>query len=351
MTPLDQLQPRRVCIVKPSALGDVVQSLPVLAALRNRWPAAEFHWVIHRGLAGLLQGQPDLCGVIPFDRAARGWRRVTTSWSLAQNLRRMRFDLTIDLQGLLRSGLMTAATAAPRRVGLASAREGAAWFYTDRVETPPGVTAAVDRYWRVAQALGCAGPPPAARLGITPELSHWARAQLAALPRPVVAVHPGAQWQTKRWPPAHFAELLRRAHEETGAGALLVCGPGEEPLCEAVSAPLRGPALNLGGKTSLLQLAAVLQQADLLIAGDTGPLHLAAAVGTPVVGLYTCSSPLRARPHGDGHRMVATAVPCAASYLKTCSSLVCMTELSPNRVWPAVSAALRQVSQETRRAG
>lgn len=351
MKPLDQLQPRRVCIVKPSALGDVVQSLPILAALRDRWPDAHIAWVIHRGLAGLLAGHPDLNEVIPFDRAARGIRQIHASWSLARRLHRADFDLTLDLQGLLRSGLMTAATRSGRRLGFASAREGARWLYSDRIETPPHVQAAVDRYWLFAQALGCEGAPPAARLGINSAHDAWARDQLASLPRPILAMHPGAQWQTKRWPPSHFAALAQRAQREFGAGLVMVCGPGEESLCQELADQAQIPTVNLAGQTSLLQLAAVAQQADLFVSGDTGPLHLAAAVGTPVVGIYTCSSPVRARPHGLAHQVVATQVPCAASYLKTCNSMACMAELSPERVWPAVSAVLANISQRQRRAG
>ena len=348
--PLDQLQPRRVCIVKPSALGDVVQSLPVLAALKDRWPAARFSWVIHRGLAGLLAGHPDLDEVIHFDRGARGLAQLRASYSLGCTLRRTRFDLVIDLQGLLRSGLMTAVTRAPRRMGFASAREGADWFYTERVETPPGVTAAVERYWQFAQALGCTGEPPAARLGITAEHVAWAKSQLAGLPRPILAIHPGAQWRTKRWPPASFAAVAQRAHREFGASLVLVCGPGEQTLCGEVARLAAVPTVNLAGRTSLLQLAALSREVDLFLSGDTGPLHLAAAVGAPVVGLYTCSSPARARPHGVGHRVVATQVSCAASYLKTCTRLACMDELSPVRVSPAVAAGLNDASRR-RRAG
>lgn len=351
LLPLDQLQPRRVCIVKPSALGDVVQSLPILAALKDRWPQASFAWVIHRGLAGLLAGHPDLDEVLPFDRGARGLRQLGASFSLGCALRRAKFDLAIDLQGLLRSGLMTAATRAERRLGFVDAREGARWFYTDRIATPPDVQAAVDRYWLFAAALGCTGSPPAARLGIMPEHVSWARAQLAGLPRPVLMIHPGAQWQTKRWPPASFAAVATRAHREFGAGLALVCGPGEESLCREVAERTEAPTVNLAGRTGLLQLAALSREADLFLSGDTGPLHLAAALGTPVVGLYTCSSPLRAKPHGPGHQVVATQVSCAASYLKTCASLACLDDLSPARVWPAVAAGLGDFATRRRSAG
>lgn len=344
-TPLDQLNPGRICLIKPSALGDVVQSLPVLAGLRRRWPNAHISWVIHRGLAGILAGHPQIDELIPFDRAARGWQRIGSSWELARRLWQSKFDLTIDLQGLMRTGLMTLATGAARRVGFASAREGAPWAYTDRVEVENRLQSAVTRYWLVARALGCAEPmPPAARFGLTPAHEAWGAEQLAALPRPRLAIHPGAQWATKRWPPEHFAALAERAQREFGAGVLLVGGPGERALADRIAARLRGPLVNLAERTNLLELAAVLASADVACSGDTGPMHLAAALGTRVVAVFTCTNPVLAGPYGSGHRVVATHVHCAASYRKTCPTMICMEELTPERVWPALAAALGEIA-------
>lgn len=350
-TPLAEIEPQRVCIIKPSALGDIVQTLPVLSMLRRRWPQAHLAWIANRSLAGLLHGHPDLDDVIEFDRAARGRRRLAGYWRLFRRLRREQFDLAIDFQGLLRSGLMARASGAPRRVGFSNAREGAVLAYTDRVRLDTRHIAALEKYCLIAHSLGCQGPPPAARLGLTAAERQWAENALSGLPRPILAIHPGAQWETKRWPPQHFAELAGRASREYQAGVVLVGGPGEEPLCAAIAARLEGQAVNLAGRTvnlagrtGLLQLAAVCAAADVFLSGDTGPMHLAAAVGTPVVSVFTCTSPLRAGPRGSEHRIVATNVPCASSYVKTCPSLACMSELLPLRVWPVLSAALAQTA-------
>jgi ADP-heptose:LPS heptosyltransferase len=117
-------------------------------------------------------------------------------------------------------------------------------------------------------------------------------------------------------------------------------GPGERALCDAIAEQLGGPVVNLAERTNLLQLAAVCQACDVVLSGDTGPMHLAAAVGTPVVSLFTCTSPLRAGPRGNESRIVATQVPCASSYLKRCSSLVCFSELTPARLWPVLARTL-----------
>lgn len=338
---------RRVCLIKPSALGDIVQSLPVLAALRARWPDAHLAWVVSRPLAGLLATHPDLDEVIVFDRRARGIGRLQAPWTLWRQLRGGRFDLAIDLQGLLRSGLMTRATGAARRVGFADAREGAAWAYTDRVPIPREPHSAVLRYWRLAQAVGCEGSPPAPRLGIGERERQFAATALAGLARPILAVHPGAAWPTKRWPLASFAALARRAQAERGASIVLLAGPGEGELARAIAAQL-DQATNLAEQTNLLELAAVLAASDVFVGGDTGPMHLAAAVGTRVVALFTCTDPRRAGPYGAGHRVVATTVDCRESYLKRCNWLGCMHELTPTRVWPALRAALEEAVSDPR---
>lgn len=345
-TPLHDLRPARVCLVKPSALGDVVQALPVLAGLRRRWPETHFAWVVNRSLAGLLAGHPQLDEVIEFDRGGRGRSRAGALVAMVARLRREPFDLTIDLQGLLRSGVIAWLSRAPRRIGLGGSREGASWFYTDVVPVETAQMSAVTRYWRVAQALGCEGDPPAAQLGITSEHRAWVESVLGGLPRPWLVVHSGAAWETKRWPPEHFAAVARRAQEEMGVSIVLVGGPGEGPLAERVAAGLlaRG-VVNLAERTPLLRLAAVCQQADAFLSGDTGPMHLAAAVGTPVVGVFTCTSPRRAGPYGPQHRVVATRVDCAASYLKKCPAMICMGELLPERVWPSVREALAGAAQ------
>src|SRR5262245_16773225 len=158
LKPLCQYSARRIALIKPSALGDIVHSLPVLSALRRRYPEAHITWIVNRGYEPLIRNHRDLNATLAFDRGAlrAGWWRST--WQFARFLRLLRrqhFDLAVDLQGLLRTGLMTGATGAARRVGLSTAREGAAWFYTDRVVVPDyHALHAVDRYWLVAQALG-----------------------------------------------------------------------------------------------------------------------------------------------------------------------------------------------------
>lgn len=341
---LRTLSPRRVCLIKPSALGDVIHALPVLATLRDRWPSARFSWVINRGLAGLVEGHPALDEVIPFDRNRAGLspRGLALTSRFFVDLRRRGFDLAIDLQGLFRSGLMTFATAAPIRVGRADAREGASVFYTHQMSSH--ATHAVDRLLDLAIAFGAERTSPRFDLAIRDSDRQWAETRLAGLPRPLLVLNPGARWITKRWPPAHFAEVARRAVARFGAGVVVVGAAEDRPLAAAIRReldPIGLPIRDLTGQTSLMELAAVMARADLVLSNDTGPLHLAVASGARVIAIFTCTDPAKTGPYGPGAQVVRSGVWCAASCVRRCDRLECMTELSPDRVWHRVAQTLK----------
>jgi heptosyltransferase-1 len=343
--PLCDLVPQRIALIKPSALGDIIHSLPVLTALRQRYPQAYLAWVVNRGYAELLRGHADLDAVLPFDRgasrsglfaAARNYGRFF------QGFRQQQFDLVIDLQGLFRSGLMAACSGAGRRVGLSSAREGARMFYTDVIPVADfHALHAVDRYWLVAEAFGVGDLPKSFRVPLPEAERHWAAQLLRDYPRPWIALGVGARWQTKRWPPEHFAFLARRAQERVGGTVLFVGGPDETPLARATAGCLAGDVCDLTGRTTLPQLAAVLASVDVMVANDTGPLHLAAALGRPVVAPYTCTKVLLNGPYGASAGAVEARIWCQGSYRKHCGRLECMAELTPDRLWPLLEGILR----------
>ncbi|MGQ0635389.1 MAG: glycosyltransferase family 9 protein [Planctomycetaceae bacterium] len=345
---LKRCQAERICLIKPSALGDVVQTLPLLGALRRRFPAASISWVVRRDFADLLDGLPQLSEVLAFDRHG-SWRDYL---ALLTTLRRRRFDLVFDLQGLFRTGVMTVATAAPLRVGLESAREGSKFACHGLISGTGFGVPAYRRYQRIAEALGVAAGEWTIDLALRSQTS-WAADLLAPLPRPILALHPGAGWPTKRWPVEKFSELARRF-----AGSLVVVGGRGEASLAAQIVAARGagrPTLNLAGRTTLRQLAAVLAEVDLLLSNDSGPMHLAAAVGTPVVGVFTCTSPAISGPAGTQHELIATTVACAASYRKRCphsgaERLACLCEVSVERVWQGVERVLARTATRRRSA-
>ena len=343
--PLHDINPRRIALLKPSALGDIVHSLPILTALRRRFPQARLTWVVNSGYRSLLEGHPDLDDVLPFERGAarRGWGQALAVYRrFVAQLRRQRFDLVIDLQGLLRTGLMALVSGAGRRVGLHTAREGAAWFYTDVIPVPDADRIhAVERYWCLARALGAAEGEPVFRVVVSEAARAWAEALLHPWPRPWLMLGAGSRWQTKRWPPASFAALARRAKAAFGGTVFLVGGGDETPLARKVKDLLIGPSLDLTGRTTLPQLSALLARADLMLANDTGPLHLAAALGRPVVAPYTCTKVQLTGPYRAAGGAVESRVWCQGSYLKRCGRMECMAELTPDRLWPLVEEVLQ----------
>lgn len=343
-------------LIKPSAFGDVVQTLPLLPVLRARFPSARIAWVVHRGLTPLLEGHPHLDRIIPFDRQGgiTSWRR------LVRDLRQECFDLTLDLQGLLRTGLMNWITRAPLRVGLETAREGSALACHYLLKDTGREVPAHARYWRVAEWLGMGDAPKQTIIQLSDTDRDIIDLRLRKLPRPLLAVHPGARWLTKRWPVEQFAHIAGQFTARYGGTVLLVGSPDECSLTDAVEYGVkqqvpRASVANLCGQTSLKQLAGLLQSADVLLSNDSGPMHLAAGMGTPVVGLFTCTSAYRSGPPDDRHWLVSTKVPCAASYCKTCpqkgdAHLACLRELSPQRVWAALVQAMEHTGAAARRA-
>ena len=358
------LDPRRICIIKPSALGDVVQNLPLLRPLRERFPHASISWVISNGLSGLLEGHSQIDELIPFDRkgGARGLVR------LIRTLRSQQFDLVLDLQGLMRTGIMTWSTRAAARIGLQTSREGSHRAYTAVVPGTGRDVPARLRCWRVVDALQAddAGSKrnqaasfgtAAAGIRLTSADRSFAASQLKSLPHPVIALCPGARWKTKRWPTERFAALAARAHREFGAGAVILGGPDEAQLGRQTSEHLAklmpsSAILNLAGATSLRQLAAVLEASTWVAANDSGPMHLADAVGTPVLGLFTCTSPWLSGPPLDRHELISTRMQCAAGYHKSCplsgaKHHACQEELTVDRAW---AGFVRLVTKSRRQA-
>jgi lipopolysaccharide heptosyltransferase I len=338
---LVEIEPRKICIIKPSAFGDIVQALPLLPVLRRRYPQARITWVVKREFADLLADHPDLEEVLSIDMRG-GWK----CWMrLLSDVRRRRFDVVFDLQGLSRTALVTLTTGAPLRVGLESAREGSRWSTHCVIPGTSKEVPAHARYWRVAEFLGLGSMRRETVVGVSESDRQWAERVVESQGNLIVAMHPGAQWATKQWPANSFAELARRIRREYDASLLLLGTPSERALGEQIERHLRrddpdARVQNLIGSTRLQRLAALLARVDLLLSNDSGPMHLAAGLGTPVLGIFTCTSPHRSGPPGDQHELVATRVDCAASYRKVCPfqdkrCMACLEELSVDRAWRA----------------
>ncbi|GAB4389849.1 MAG: lipopolysaccharide heptosyltransferase I [Thermodesulfovibrionales bacterium] len=327
---------RKVLVVKPSALGDIVHSLPFLAALRRRFKDALIHWVVALPFAGLLEGHPmvDRLWVVNKDlwkRLSRSGETVREIRALLSGLRKERFDLAVDLQGLLRSGVMTGASRAPVRVGFSEAREGSRLFYTHRVKGGRDVHA-VDRYLKVAAFLGCDTTEVSFPLPSAPE----AREIFPELPPRYAVIAPGAGKAANRWPEERFGELAARL----SIPSVVISGRSDAALAGRVAAASGGKALSLAGRTGIRELIAVIKGAGYFISNDTGPMHIAAALGVPVFAIFGPANPVRTGPYGEGHTVFREELECSPCYArKPCKEdLRCLRAITVERVLGEIRA-------------
>jgi lipopolysaccharide heptosyltransferase I len=348
MNPIEfKTPPQRILIIKPSAIGDIVHSLPVLNLIRRKWPAAQVSWLVSSACAGLLQGHPQIDDVIVFDRRrfGKGWRKLSAATGLfgfTRALRHRQFDLAIDLQGLFRSGWLAAKTRAAVRVGPAEAREMGWIFYTHRVRTGFPEGQAVDRYLAIAEALGLGRSPVEFHFPTNEEDRKFVADLLPAGTRYAVFM-PGTNWETKRWPAESFAACVGPLRERFGLQSIVVGGLGDAPLAARIPA-----ARDLTGKTNLRQLVALLERADLVIANDTGPMHVAAALGRPLVSIYGPTSPARTGPYGRLGTVVQLDVACSPCYGRHCSHMSCMRKLSADAILECAAEQLAPKTEESR---
>jgi heptosyltransferase-1 len=302
----------KIAIVKLSSLGDVIHALPVAHALRRARSGLHLTWIVEAREYALLNGHPDLDVVVPVD--TRLWRRLIWRPSGARQVwgklgrlrlrvRRARFDVAVDLQGLLKSGLLTAYTGARLRIGFARShcREFNSIF-TNRHVTPPATAAhVVDQYLSLLAPLGVPAAPPEFHLPVRPEadrrIADFLGEHGVKSGERLVALNPGAGRPQKRWPVAHFRVLAERLSTEMGARVLLLWGPDEVHMARQIGQDLGARPL-LAPPTDLDELTALLRRSTLMIASDTGPLHLAAALGTPALGLYGPTRAARNGPYG-----------------------------------------------------
>jgi heptosyltransferase-1 len=291
----------RILLVRLSAVGDVIHGLPVLNALRSAYPNAHLSWLVEQRAAALLQGHPALNEAIV---VPRGWlKQPSLVWQLCRRLRAMKFDATIDLQGLTKSSVAAWLTGCRRRIGFArpQGREISPWLNNDRVAAT--ARHVIDANLELLRPLGIQSPAVRFDLPETPADRATAE-RIAAdlnLTRGFAIVNPGAGWPSKLWPPERFAEVAAFLGRSRNLPTLVVWGGRKEQTwAEQIVTGSHGMA-KLAPPTSLTELAAVCRRALLFVASDTGPLHIAVAVGTPCVGLYGPMPAERNGPYGPGH--------------------------------------------------
>ncbi len=337
------LTPDRVLVIKLRYVGDVLLATPVLSRLREGFPKAHLAMLVNPGTDGVVRGHPALDDVLVVERGnpARQWR-------FAQELRVRRYDLVIDLTDSDRSALLARLSGAPVRLGYNSEGRWRGCLYTRIVEADRFGMHQVRYHLRATEALGLTGPPPAPALMISQEARSAADRLLKEAgidaSRPLVCLHPGARWWFKAWPAERYAALADLLQTETTAQALFLGGDQERSLASRIAGVMKTPFRSLIGKTNLRALAAVLERAALMVSNDNGPMHMAAALRVPVIGLFGPSDPAVWGPWGEGHRTFYKGLDCRACFHPDCfrGEQNCMKLIALDEVWEAVREKLRR---------
>ena len=335
---------RAILIVRLGALGDIVHALPVAAALRERYPDARIDWVVDERHLPLLELVSGLDHRIPL--ASRSAGPIARIRRLRPTLRAARYDLAVDVQGLLKSAVVARLSGAARILGFArgALREPAARvLYTETCDPGPG-RHVVDKNLALAVAAGAAAGAPRFPLE-APASAALDAVRTTTGGRPFAVVNPGAAWPNKRWPPARFGALARALAVGRGLPVVVLWGPEDGALAEAVVGAADTDGVRQAPATGLGDLAAILGAAALVVSGDTGPLHLAAALGTPVVALHGPTDPARNGPWSAADVAVSRHGDCVCARRRRCRlATPCLEAITVEMATAAVDRRLERVA-------
>jgi len=341
-----------ILIVKTSAIGDVIHTLPALNALRRKYPDARIDWLVEEAAADLVIGHKALDTVLVSRRKA--WirdlkqGRVLSAWrgfsDFVTRLRATEYDLLIDFQGLLKSGIFVGLARATRKVGFGKGMEHAECSYLFLNEPIPPVNMdqhAAIRELLLLKSIGIESEEIVFDLPVTDEqrekIEHLLVAEGIDPAKPLVAINPMTTWETKHWRNDRFARVAD-ALLDKGMAVVFSGGPQDVRGIAEIRGAMTGKAASLAGRTTLKELAALYERVTVLITTDTGPMHLAAATGAPVVALFGPTAPWRTGPFGEGHRILRADIACSPCLKRQCDrGHACMTQITVDQV---VQAAL-----------
>ncbi|WP_321495559.1 glycosyltransferase family 9 protein [uncultured Desulfobacter sp.] len=329
----------RILIVKPSALGDIVHSMPFLYAVKQRFPWARIDWVVAHGLHTFLEGHTMInrLWVIKKDQ----WKKLnrlkltlTEINDLRRGLAEQDYDVCIDLSGLFRSGLISGFSRAPVRLGFKESDEGSPFFYTHKIHGSMNIHA-IDRYLKIAEFMGCPTDQivyPFAPFNPVPAICK-------DLPEKYAVISPSAGKPANQWPARRYGELAARLD----LPVVVIAAPAEADIAQKVVDASQGNAVSIAGRTGLKELCAVIQNAKFFICNDTGPMHMAAALNVPVFAIFGPANPVRTGPYGKIHTVIRKDYSCAPCYAwQPCRKwgFRCMQDLDVDEVFDVIREKL-----------
>lgn len=346
----------KILILRLSAVGDVIRTLPAVKALKQQAPTSSITWIVEEPSHAFLESQPEIDTVILFPRRrwtkgirsfATVWRTLGEMWGFIAALRKREFDVVLDFHGILKSGLLSFLSGSRKRVGYdrSSTKEGNFLFSNVKVGLPKEKISRFERNFALLRGLGLEVRDCQYRLDIPPAdqeyVTSFFHSSGTRLKRPLISIHAGTSTKTlfKRWPPDQYARLADRLVRELSATVLFTWGTDELEWVEGIRRRMEESSL-LGPRTeSLTQLAEVYRHCDLYIGGDTGPMHIASLMGTPVVAIYGPTDPIENKPFGN-HVQIRKEVGCNPCHDYSCEELLCIKAISSDEVFKATEEIL-----------
>lgn len=351
-------RPVNILIIKLSAIGDVVHALPFLEVLKKGLPEARIDWLVEEAASQVIEGHPAIHRIILSRR--KSWQKKLTKKAnplsllgeisgFLKELRLCEYDLVVDLQGLLKSGVLVGLSKGKRKVGMSGSREGARLFLNERPIRVDYDQHAIDRYLKVAESLGYDSAKWDGHIPVSgPDrrLIDQILVSSGMEKGPLVAINPIARWRTKLWRPERFAILADRIRDEMGCEVIFTGSDLDEQIIDDITGMMKTRFLNLVGQTNLKELAYFYSRCKLLITTDTGPMHMAAAMGCPVVALFGPTAPWRTGPYGKGHKVIRADVECSPCFKKRCDHMKCMEEITVEKVFEGVREVVTKRSDK-----
>ncbi len=342
---------QKILVLRLSAVGDVIRTLPAVKALKEHAPSSSITWIVEEPSLAFLESQPEVDSVILFPRKrwTKGLKSLGTVWQtigemrrFVAGLRKQKFDVVLDFHGILKSGLLSFLSGSRKRIGYdrSSTKEGNFLFSNVKVRLPKEKISRFERNFALLGGMGFEVRDVQYSLHIPPADREYVASFLKAsgrpLKRPLIAIHPGTSIKAlfKRWPPDQYAQLADRLVRELSATVLFTWGTEELEWVEGIRREMQELSLR-GPKTeSLTQLGEVYRQCDLYIGGDTGPMHVASLMGIPVIVIYGPTDPIENEPYGS-HIKIRKQVGCNPCHNYPCKELLCVKAISADEVFKA----------------
>ncbi len=337
--PRSKFDPKKILIVLHGSIGDVTRALPLAGLLRRGFPSASLAWSVEPAAAPLLEGNPFIDEVLVFDR--RHWWKSFAPF--LSTLRTKRFDLVLDLQRHLKSGMISWASGAPLRLGFhrADSKEGNWLFNNLHIERCDEEISKLDHYLKFAEYLAIPRAPLQWTFNLTAQEQAAAAKLLAPVSGAYAVLFVGSRWQSKQWFPKQMAECAETLQRDFGLSVVLLGATEDRELARQAMAKANNQLHDRVGRTSLREAIAIIQRAKVAVGPDTGLMHIAAALGTPVISLWGATEPRRTGPFGFADLAIRGRAPCAPCYNKTCPiGRICMQSITATDVAAKIAAAL-----------